>query len=492
MSLGTRTRVQPCQMQSPLNDATIDRKFGYWTGHFVVVASMIGAGILLTSGYTLKDTGNPLALLGLWALGGLLALCGAVTVAELATALPRSGGDYVFVDEAYGRGAAIVSGWATFVIGFAAPTAVVARGSLEYLTAPFSKQLTDSFGPTAVDLVVQLGASVLVIFVAIVHSLGARQSTWLQVTATIIKMTILLAIAIGGILFGTGDWSHLSAGKELGRSEWTALAIGLIYVGYAYSGWNGAAYIAGEIKDPARFLPRCLIFGTLTVIALYMLVNLAYVYALDPAWMQSLSFGKDEERRQIQRVAETAVDAMFGRGAANVVAVAIGLSLVASVSAYVLTGPRVAFAMARNGVFPGYAGRLHPTRLTPMLAIASQTVLAIALIWSGTFRELLEYTSIGLAVVSALTVASVFPIRRRTDLPHPYRMPLYPLPPLFFLSLTIWTVGYTVYNEVFKDGQFQLLKDGQIHRPGPALLSLLTFLVAIPLAYLVPGMRRGR
>ncbi|HVK15699.1 MAG TPA: amino acid permease [Fimbriiglobus sp.] len=459
------------------------RKFGYWTGHFVVVASMIGAGILTTSGFTLNATGNPTGMLALWVIGGVLALCGAVTVAELATAMPRSGGDYVFVREAYGHGAAIVSGWATYVIGFAAPTAVVSHLAVAYLTSPFITQLAESSGRSADEvrnLVVPLGASLFVIGVAVIHILGARQSSWFQVTATIVKATILVGIALGGILFGKGDWNHLNAGYvPTETKQWAPLAIGLIYVMYTYSGWNGAIYLAGEIKNPSRLLPLCLIGGTATVIALYLLVNVAYVYALDPVAMTSAKF---EDFSQVARIA---VDAMFGRDAANVVAVALGLSLVASFSAYTLVGPRVAYAMAKDGAFPGYAARLHPTRQTPIWATLTQVTIAIGLIWSGTFEELLNYTSVGLAVVTGLTVAAIFPIRRRQDLPHPYKMPLYPLPPILFLLLLVWTVGFTLYEELFVGSPMR--KPG----PGPVTYSLLTLLVGIPLAYLIPAKKTG-
>ncbi len=437
---------------------------------------MIGAGILTTSGFTLHDTGNPTAMLALWVVGGLLALCGAVTVAELATALPRSGGDYVFVREAYGHGAAIVSGWATYVIGFAAPTAVVSHLAVAYLTSPFVPQLAESSGRSPEEvrhLVVPLGATLFIIGVAAIHILGARQSSWFQITATTVKASILVGIALGGILFGRGDWNHLSAGfVPTETKQWAPLAIGLIYVMYTYSGWNGAIYIAGEIRNPTRLLPLCLIGGTVTVIALYLLVNLAYVFALDPA---ALTQAKFEDFSQIARIA---VEALFGKEASNVVAVALGLSLVASFSAYTLVGPRVAYAMARDGAFPGYAARLHSTRQTPVWATLTQVAIAIGLLWSGTFQELLDYTSVGLAAVTGLTVAAIFPIRRRADLPHPYKMPLYPLPPILFLLLIAWTIGYTLFSELFKDGQLQ--------RPGPAAYSLLTLLVGIPLAYLIP------
>lgn len=441
-----------------------DRRYGYWAGHLVVVASMIGAGILTTSGFTLHDTGNPVALLGLWAVGGVLALCGAVTVAELATTLPKSGGDYVFVRAAFGRGAAVVCGWATFTLGFAAPTAVIALLASSYLTTPFKDQLAALPG-WAAGAVVPAGATVLTLCAAAFHVLGHKQSSAFQIAATAVKAAVLVALAVGGLLFGRGDWSHLSAGGWPTGEQWPALATSLIYVGYAYAGWNAAAYVAGEVRDPGRLLPRCLIGGTATVVVLYLLVNLAYVYALDPAEMTRKSFG------EVEKVAELATAALFGPEAAVLVALALGLSLLASVSAYLLTGPRVAFAMARDGAFPAFAGRLHPTRGTPAWATWTQAAAAVGLIWSGSFLDVLRYTTVGLAALMGLTVASVFPVRRRTDLARPYRLPLYPLPPLLFLALTAWTVAYAVFQESSRV---------------PALLSLGTLLLGIPLARLIP------
>jgi APA family basic amino acid/polyamine antiporter len=437
------------------------RKFGYWVGHFAVVGSMIGAGILTTSGYILRDTGNPIGLLALWLLGGLVALCGAVTVAELATALPRSGGDYVFVREAFGRGAGFVSGWATFTLGFAAPTAVVAHLALTYLTRPYEAALGASLPTWLAANIVPLGATILILTVGIIHTLSHRHSSGLQLAATATTALILLGIAVGGVLFGTGDWNHFAAGGWPAPSQWPALAVGLIFVAYAYAGWNGAAYLAGEIRDPARTLPRCLVGGAMTVIALYVLVNVAYVYALDPAVFPSRS------REEVQPVAELAITALFGAEAGRAAAAALGLCLVATVSAFLLTGSRVAYAMARDRAFPAYAARLHPVRGTPAPAVLTLTVLAAALVWAGSFDELLGYASVGLAALTGLTVASVFAIRRRTDLPHPYRLPLYPLPPLVFLVLTLVTIAYALADE---------------NNRVPGLLSLATVLLGIPLS----------
>ncbi|HEY1190769.1 MAG TPA: amino acid permease [Gemmata sp.] len=442
------------------------RRFGYWAGHFAVVGSMIGAGILTTSGTLLQETGNPGAVLALWAIGGALALCGALTVAELATTLPRAGGDYVFVRAAFGRGAGFVSGWATVVLGFAAPIAVVSHLALTHLVAPYNVHIAEALPAWAAARVVPFGASALILVVGVIHALGHRHSSGLQVAATVVTAAVLLALAVGGVLFGRGDWGHLSATTWPVAKQWPALALGLVYVGYSYAGWNGAGYLAGEIRDPARTLPRALVGGTLTVVALYLLVNLAFVYALDPAVTAALS------KEEVRPVAELAARALFGAAVARVVAVALGLCLIATVSAFVLTGPRVAFAMAHDGVFPRFAGRLHATRRTPVPATLTLALASAAMVWAGSFLELLGYASVGLVALTGLTVASVFPLRRRADLPHPYRMPLYPLPPLAFLIFTGVTVAAALLDDASR---------------GPGLLSLATLLVGIPLSRLIPN-----
>ena len=444
--------------------APIDqRRFGYWVGHFVVVGSMIGSGILTTSGYTLRDTGNPSALLGLWVVGGILAICGAVSIAEMATALPRPGGDYVFVREAFGQGAGFVSGWATFILGFTAPTAVIANLSITYLTAPFAADLAEKMPSGTAEFVVPTGASLLILIIGLVHTRGHHHSSRLQLVATILTATILTAIAGGGMLFGRGDWNHFSVGGWPTGNQWPVLAAGLIYVGFAYGGWNAAGYLAGEIRNPERTLPRCLIGGASTVMLLYMLVNVAYVFALDPLEMMK----KTED--EVKPVAKLAVNELFGSAAAGAVSIALGLGLMATVSAALLTGPRIAYAMAKDGVFPGFAARLHPTRLTPIAATFIHIALAIGLVWAGSFRQLLDFASIGFVAISGLTVASVFPIRRRSDLPHPYRLWLYPLPPLAYLILVGWTIG----NALVSDDQRM-----------PALYSLGIILLGIPVGRL--------
>lgn len=442
-------------MTAPEAPPAVDRRFGYWAGHLVVVGSMIGAGILTTSGFILRDTGSPLAMVALWALGGALALCGAVTVAELATSLPRSGGDYIFVREAFGPGAGFVSGWATFILGFAAPTAVVALLALKYLASPFAD---------VPAWAIQVGASLLILAISVIHTLGHHHSSRLQLIATIVTAAVLVGLAAGGMCCGNGNWNNLRVVEWPNDTQWWYLAVGLIYVCYAYTGWNAAAYLAGEMRDPVKTLPRCLVGGAATVVALYIAVNLAYAYALDPLELA------DKPDAYVEPVANLAVERLFGRATADVVGAILGLTLVAGVSAYLLTGPRVAFAMARDRVFPVFAGRLHPSRGTPAQATLTQAAIAIGLVWSGPFLSLLNYTAVGLAALAGLTIASVFPLRRRKSLSQPYRLPFFPLPPLAYLVITVWTIVGAVHNA-----------DSRL----PALLSLATLLLGIPLFQLV-------
>ncbi|PQO39160.1 hypothetical protein C5Y96_04670 [Blastopirellula marina] len=450
------------------------RKFGFWAAYFLVVASMVGAGILTSSGFTLHDTANPAALMVIWVLGGLLALCGTVTIAELATMLPRAGSDYLFVREAFGREAGIVVGWATFVLGFAAPTAVVARLSANYLSIPMIEHF--DLGLAAPYLEPGL-ATLFVTILMTIHCLGHRESSGLQVLSTLVKIFLLVSLVVIGLSFGQGDWGHFAASHVPDSSEFFTLGIGLIYVSYAYTGWNAAAYVAGEVRDPERLLPRSLIAGCASVMGLYLLVNLTYVFALDPQEMTQLSIP------EVIPVAQLAAKKLFGSQVADVVSILLGLGMLASVSAYMLSGPRIAFAMANDGAFPRFASRLHDRRQTPVAAIIAQGLVAIGMVWAGPFLAILNYTAIGLAVVSGLVVASIFPLRHREDLPHPYRLPLYPLPPVLYLALMGWIVA---------TGLLQDVQGLQLDEPKlpTTMLSLLTILLGLPVAYFLA--RRSR
>ena len=445
------------------------RGYGLSTGVFLVVAGMVGAGILTSSGYTLRDTANPAGLLLLWAVGGLMALCGAWCVVEMATALPQVGGDYIFAREAFGPGAGMVAGWLSFLIGFTAPTAVVARLAANYIVKPFGEPLRTVI-PESYFAYLEPGlATVLIVCITWGHCLGHKQSALLQTVTTLGKVFVLLAMVVAALLSPRIDWSHFESSHWPDRSEWSTWAVGLIYVGYAYAGWNSAAYIAGEIRNPVKLLPWAILGGCILVTTLYLLLNLVYILALDPVAMRMRPIG------EVGPVADLAMRELFGPALANPLSVVLGLGLVASLSSYLLAGSRLPVAMAHDGLFFRMAGRLHSTRQTPVLALWIQAFLAIGLCWSGSFLQILDYTSVGLTLVSALVICSIFPLRRRVDLAHAIRCPGHPLPALIYLGLSTWTIVFS-------------LMDGQ--KFFPTLLSLVTVIVVVIVSGFIFSARR--
>jgi APA family basic amino acid/polyamine antiporter len=339
------------------------------------------------------------------------------------------------------------------VLGFAAPTAVIARLAANYLVGPVAGPWQDVAEPGL--------AFALIAACAFAHGLGRNESAGAQALTTLAKLVVLIGMALVGFLSGGGDWTHFNRGGWPAQAEWPALAGSLVYVGYAYAGWNAAAYLTGEMRDPARMVPRALVGGCLLVGALYLALNVLYIYAIDPAAFADMPMG------DVGRVAELAMTTLCGPGIGRGLSLVLGLGLVASVSAYLMSGSRVLAAMAADGAFFPMAGNWHAARGTPVGGIVCLGASACLLACSGSFLQLLDYTSTGLTAVSALVVAAIFPLRRRMPSAAGFRMPLYPLPPLLVLGLSTWTVAAVLM---------------QPEKRLPALLSLGTIAAGIPLA----------
>lgn len=426
-------------------------KFGFWTGFFVVAASMVGSGILTNSGPILKSTGSYPALFLLWALGGVIAAIGAMTLAELASGLPRSGGDYVFVREAFGPAVGFVYGWSMVLLGFAAPVALVSYTTVNFLLVPLGLPNTPSL--------VYGGATLLIIAFTAGHCYSHRSSAWLQGATTLFKLAVLLLFAAGGFA-GSGSLSHLSAGAPLSAVKFSDYAMGLVLVLYAYTGWNAAAYLAGEIRDAVRTLPWCLILGTAAVAALYLLVNLFYAYAIPAAEVRGMG---DAE---LNRLAEIAVTRCLGGATGALFSLLAGVGVLASLSAYLLTGPRIVYAMAHDRLFPSVAGKLGKTGV-PVPAVIFQGAFGILFLWSGSFEAVLTFAGYGLTVLGMLVVLPIFKLRGRADFKPRFRVPGYPFTPAVFLLLSSLT-----------------LVGGALDSPRTAALSLLSILFGFPLYYL--------
>jgi APA family basic amino acid/polyamine antiporter len=473
--------------------AELPKGFGLATATFVVVSSLVGTGVLTTSGFVVRDTGSNALMIGLWALGGVIALCGALVLAELSAALPRSGGEYVILTEAYGPLAGFLSGWVSYLLGFAAPIAASASAAATYMLSPLGLDAWTS------RLATNLLASLAVVALASAHASGHRGTVRVQGLATALTLILMTLFVVAGLKAGLPRRANLIDAPPVGEWRFGVVISSLIYISYAYTGWNGAAYVAGEIASAERSLPRAILLGTGGIIALYLGLNVVYALALparevkaiaDAATVQArarapaaLSPGAvsrlaaREGSRAIEPIAELAARRHFGAARAAPVAEAIGLLLLASLSALLLTGPRVLHAMARAGQFPAIAGRLSGTRRTPAMATVIMAATALGLLWTGSFESLVVFSGFGLALFSMPLIAAVFVLRqRRPDLHRPFRTPAYPLVPAVYLAATLMLTTASAL-----DPQKRLA----------SVLSLGCILLGVPVYYVVVHPRRG-
>ena len=400
--------------------------FGLATATFVIVSSMIGVGVLTTSGHTVLKLGSNQLMLVLWVIGGVVALCGALTLAELSAALPRSGGEYVIFREAYGPLPAFLAGWVSFQFGFSAPIAAAASAASSYLLAPFD--LDDSIGAVARPL---LGSAAILGFASI-HASGRGRSVKLQGFVTVLELAFLVAFVVAGLAVGGGNVANLDDRPPVDLHLLIDMLFALIYISYGYTGWNAASYIAGEIGDATRRLPRAILLGTGLVMLLYLALNIVYALALPSGEIRALAAGGRSDA--VDPIAQLAAGRLFGPIWADRLSIGVGLILLSTLSAYLLTGPRVTFAMARAGQFPSIAGRLSPRTGTPVVATILQAGWGLVLLWTGSFDQIVLYAGVGLSLSSMLSVGAVYVLRvRRPELPRPFRVPAYPWVPAVYL-----------------------------------------------------------
>ncbi len=401
-------------------------KFKFWTATAVVIANMIGTGVFTSLGYQLQDIRAPFVLLMLWVVGGLAALCGAMSYAELGAALPRSGGEYNFLGRIYHPAAGFVSGWMSALIGFAAPTALAAITFGTYFVSILPEA---GSGPWVVKAL----ASTLVIVMTLVHASTHRNSGSTQVVFTALKIVLICAFCAAALILVPMPQaiSVLPASGHTGLMFSSAFAVSLIYVSYAYTGWNAATYLSGEVQNPQRILPRVLFVGTALVMLLYLALN--YMF-LRVAPMDAM-VGKLE-------IGYIAAQYAFGTTGARFIGVALALLLVSTVSAMIIAGPRVLQVLGEDFTV------LRPLAKTnrdgiPVTAIWFQSVLTLVFIITSSFESILVFSGMLLALNSFAAVLGLFVLRwRQPDLDRPYRVFAYPLTPLVFLTLTGFTLLY--------------------------------------------------
>lgn len=422
-------------------------RVGGFTASCVLVSNAVGSGIFTTTGFLARDVGDPGWILALWVIGGALALAGALSYAELGAAMPRVGGEYVYLREAFGRPLAFLSGWTSFTIGFGAAIAAASIGFAHYLAV----LLPQAFA----EMPPSVAAGALVWVLTGIHLIGVEEGGRFQRYITLLKIGGTLLLLTAGFASAGGSWEHLSSEEGGVEPRLGVAAVGLIFVLYSYSGWNAASYIAGEIERPERNLPRALAAGTIFVALLYLAVNLFYFYALPVSALAA---------EPVLPVAQKAASALIGTGASSAVAALLCVSIAGASSSMVWAGPRVTWAMADDGVVPRSLGEKSRSG-APRAALLAQAVWITLLLLTGTFEQLVVYGGFAIALFSAAAVASVFVLRRRLpELSRPFRVPGYPWVPATFIAATLWIAGYVL-----------------IERPTEALLSLATISAGLPL-----------
>ena len=424
-------------MTTPSPHRSLKREVGLLSAVVIVMANMVGSGIFTTSGFIVGQLGSAHMLLSCWLAGGLFALAGALCYGELGAMLPRAGGEYAYLHYAFGPVPAFLSGWVSLVVGFSAPIGAAAIAFATYfLGSACDPWLVVEFGGhrwLTFSWVTLLACAVVVIF-SIVHSHSLRLGTRVQNLLTLFKLAVIVLFSVAGMVWGKGDWGHLGAALGGGASGWGPFAVALIFVSFAYSGWNAAAYLGGEIRHPDRNLPLALIAGTGMVIVLYLTLNLIYVYALPASAMQGTL-----------EVGTAAATALFGPAMGRIFGMVIALGLLSVLSAMIMAGPRVYYAMARDGLFFRRFASVHQTRRTPVGSIWFQAVIAIGMILCTAYDTLLIYIGFTLSLTAMATVAGLFWLRRTApEMVRPYRTFGYPLTPAFFIAGNLWIVGHTV------------------------------------------------
>ncbi len=407
----------------------MDLKFQHQTVTAVVIANMIGTGVFTSLGFQLLDIQSGFAILLLWALGGLIAVCGSMTYAELGSALPRSGGEYNFLTEIYHPSAGFISGWISATIGFSAPTALAA--------ITFSTYLMTIFPEINNDWLRKIIACSLIVILAFIHSSNRKSSGGLQMIFTVMKVGVIILFCFGAILFAKNiqPVSFSPNSNDISTIFSGSFAVSLIYVSYAYTGWNAATYLSSEIERPQKYLPLILISGTTTVTVLYILLNFVF-----------LSVAPIEDMQGKIEIGFIAAQSAFGGSVANFTGLVLSLLLISTVSAMTIAGPRVLQVIGEDFKVLNILSRKRKDGI-PSTAIYIQSLIAIIFILSSSFESILVFAGFTLALNSFVTVIAVFVLRsKQPNLPKPYKTFGYPFTPLIYLALTGWTLYFVIIN----------------------------------------------
>jgi len=441
--------------EAPANG--LERKLGLFPLTNIVIANMVGAGIFTTSGLLMKDLHHPVVMLGLWVVGGLVALCGALSYGELGAAFPHAGGEYAFLSRLYHPILGFLSGWVSFFVGFSAPIAASAIGFSEYLTRAFPGLLHPGIigGASEAAVMKKLYAILIIAAFTFLHTRGLETGARVQNALTGLKILLIVGLVAAGFAVGKGSLGHLVAAAPF-RFDFgglKTLGLSLMWIMFAYSGWNASAYVGSEVKNPSRNLPRSLLIGTGVVMILYIALNLFYIYAIPPAQMEG-----------VISVGGLAAGNLFGKSAETVLSVLISFALFSSLSAYLILGPRVYYSMARDGIFFKSIAYVDPKCCVPTRSILLQGAIASVMVLFGTFDQLLTYMGFSLGIFPLLAVLGVFKLRRTGR--SAVKLPGYPVASAVYII-----IGATILVLAF------------LERPVESLVAVATALGGIPVYF---------
>jgi APA family basic amino acid/polyamine antiporter len=426
------------------------RQLGIVSATALVVSNMVGTGIFTTSGFLAGDLGSPDLVLLIWVVGAICALAGAVCYSELAVNFPKSGGEYCYLTRAFGPTWGFMTGWVSFFAGFCAPIAAAALAFSDYLGYffPALKQDHATFVIGSGNWTFKVGgaqvaASTLVLAFTLLNCFGIRRVAQIQNALTGIKLAVILAFVVLGFTIGKGDWHNFS----MPAARWTStpileqFAFSLFWIYVAYSGWNAATYVAEEIKDPSRTLPKALAVGTAVVAVLYVALNVVFLYG---APLESM--------KGVVAVGSLTASRLFGPQIAGVFSGLMAISLMSTVNAMVTIGPRVYHAMAKDGAFFKSAAAVHPEWHTPVLAIVLQGAFA-ALMTLTPFPSLIIYIGFTLNFFAVMSVIALLRLRRRPDWKKLGAVSFaYPVIPVFFILVGLWMTIYGMKMKPFVSG----------------------------------------
>jgi len=402
-------------------DAELPRKLKLFSVTNIVIGDMIGAGIFTTSGLLMVQLHDPLLLLLLWLVGGAIALSGALSYGELGARFPKAGGDYAFLTRLFSPLAGFLSGWVSFLVGFSAPLAASSLAFSEYLV----RTLPEEVLPPQLELTKKAIAVGIILVFTLIHYFGLGSGSKVQNILTSVKIGLIMILLFTGFAFGEGSFEHFRIQKDdaFSGANLKTVGLALMWIMFAYSGWNASTYVGSEVHNPVKNIPRSLIVGTFTVTVIYLLLNILYVYAVPPG-----------EMKGVISIGGLTANKLFNRSLDQVFSLFIALILLSAISVLTMIGPRVYYAMAQSGHFFGLARKINRSKV-PGISILMQSGLAIVYVVSGTFDQIITFLSFSLGIFPILAVIGVFKLRinQQTVL----KVPGYPVLPAFFILSSI-------------------------------------------------------